>query len=110
MDGAAVIKAYHDLFQVERSFRMAKSDLQARAMFHGLRDSIEAHVTVVFAALAISRHLQDTTGVSIKKLVQTLRHLRTVTIELNGHTIAAAPKITPAAVEIPARLETTPGH
>jgi hypothetical protein len=42
-------------------------------VFHHQRDAIEAHLTVVFAALAVARHLQDTTGVTIKKLVQTLR-------------------------------------
>ena len=30
MDGQGVIDAYHDLYQVECSFRMAKSDLRAR--------------------------------------------------------------------------------
>ena len=80
MDGAAVIAAYHDLWQVEKSFRMAKSDLRARPIFHHERDAIEAHLTVVFAALAVSRHLQDATGVSIKKLVHTLRAVRSATI------------------------------
>ncbi len=58
MTGSAVIAAYHDLWQVEQSFRMAKTDLRARPIFHRLKDSIEAHLTVVFAALAISRHLK----------------------------------------------------
>jgi Transposase DDE domain len=66
MDGASVVAAYHELYQVERSFRMAKSDLAARPMFHRIRDSIEAHLTIVFAALAISREAQARTGVSIK--------------------------------------------
>ena len=66
MTGQAVINAYHDLWQVEKSFRMAKSDLRARPIFHHQRESIEAHLTIVFAALAVSRHLQDLTGVSIK--------------------------------------------
>ena len=34
MDGEQVVTAYHDLYQVERSFRMAKSDLAARPIFH----------------------------------------------------------------------------
>jgi hypothetical protein len=63
MPGAAVINVYHDLWQVEASFRTTKSDLRARPVFHRQRDAIEAHLTVVFAALAIARHLQDTTGV-----------------------------------------------
>jgi hypothetical protein len=47
-NGERVVAAYHDLYQVERSFRMAKSDLAARPIFHRLRDSIEAHLTIVF--------------------------------------------------------------
>ena len=38
MDGAAVIAAYHDLWQVEKSFRMSKSDLRACLIFHHRRD------------------------------------------------------------------------
>jgi ParB/RepB/Spo0J family partition protein len=45
MDGAAVIAAYHDLWRVEQSFRMTKSDLRARLVFHHQRDAIEAHLT-----------------------------------------------------------------
>lgn len=97
MGGAAVIAAYHDLWQVEKSFRMTKSDLRARPIFHHQRDSIEAHLTIVFAALAISRYLQDKTGVSIKKLVRTLRPLRSVTVEIAGHTFTAEPTTTAEA-------------
>jgi hypothetical protein len=74
---------------------MAKSDLRARPVVHHQRDSIEAHPTIVFAALSTSRHLQDTTSVSIKKLVRTLRPLRSVTIDIAGHTLTAEPTITP---------------
>lgn len=84
MSGAKVIEAYHDLWQVEASFRMTKSDLRARPVFHHQRDAIEAHLTVVFAALAITRHLTQNSGVSIKKIVTTLRNVRSATIEING--------------------------
>jgi transposase len=93
MDGPAVVAAYHELYQVERSFRMAKSDLAARPMFHRIRDSIEAHLTIVFAALAVSREAQTRTGVSIKKIVQALRPLRTATISLGNQQIIAPPRI-----------------
>jgi hypothetical protein len=39
-----VIGAYHQLFQTWKSFRMSKSDLQARPIYHRKRDSIEAHL------------------------------------------------------------------
>jgi hypothetical protein len=104
MDGAAVIGAYHDLWQVEKSFRMAKTDLRARPIFHHQRDSIEAHLTVVFAALAVSRHLQDQTGVSIKKLVNTLRTVRSATIQVNGQRLTLNPELPPTARELLAAL------
>jgi transposase len=93
LDGEQVVAAYHDLYQVERSFRMAKSDLAARPVFHRLRDSIEAHLTVVFAALAVSREAQARTGMSINKIVKTLQPLRTATITLGAEQIQVAPRV-----------------
>ena len=67
---------------------------------------------MVFAALAVSRHLQDTTGISIKKIVRTLRQLRTVQISIAGHHITAAPEIAGDARVILDRLPpiNAPGH
>lgn len=93
MPGSAIISAYHDLWKVEQSFRMTKSDLKARPVFHHRRDAIEAHLTVVFAALAITRHLTAATGVSIKKLVRTLQPLRSVRISIGPHELTAEPQI-----------------
>jgi len=85
-----VIASYHQLFQIEKSFRMAKSDLQARPIYHRKRDSIEAHLTIVFAALAVSRWIEHQTGWSIRKFVKTARRYRTVQIQAGTHTITAA--------------------
>jgi len=85
--------ARRDLYQVERSFRMTKSELAARPVFHRLRDSIEAHLTVVFVALAISREAQARTGLSIREIVKTLRPLRSATITLGRQQITADPRI-----------------
>jgi Transposase DDE domain len=85
-----VISSYHQLFQIERSFRMAKSDLQARPVYHRTRDSIEAHLTIVFAALAVSRWIEARTGWTIRKFVKTARRYRTVQIQAGTHVITAA--------------------
>jgi hypothetical protein len=69
---------------------MAKSDLAARPIYHRTRDSIEAHLTIVFAALAVSRWIEDTTGWSIRKFVKTVRRYRTIQIQAGDHTITAA--------------------
>ena len=72
---------------------MSKSDLAARPIYHHTRDSIEAHLTIVFAALAVSRWIENTTGWSIKKFVTTARRYRTITIQAGDHTITAADPI-----------------
>lgn len=105
LDGPGVVAAYHDLFQVEASFRMAKTDLRARPMFHHERDSIEAHLTIVFCALAIGRHLQNHTGYSIKRIVHALRPLRDVTISIDGHQLTAPTPPEDEAADILATLQ-----
>jgi hypothetical protein len=84
-----VLGAYHQLWQIEKSFRMSKSDLRARPIYHYKRDSIEAHLTIVMAALAVSRWLERVTGWSIKKLVQTLRHYRSIAVKTGDHILHA---------------------
>jgi transposase len=108
MDGTAVIDAYHDLWKVEASFRMTKSDLKARPIFHHTKDAIEAHLTIVLAALAVSRDLQERTGTSIKKIVQTLREARSATIEINRQRLTIDPELSPAALDLLHRLQN--GH
>jgi hypothetical protein len=72
-----VIGAYHNLYKIEKTFRMAKSDLAIRPVHHRLRESINAHLTIVFAAMAVSHWIETTTRWSIKKFVTTARRYRT---------------------------------
>lgn len=93
--GQQVIDYYHQLFQVEASFRMAKSDFKARPIFHRKRDSIEAHLTIVLTALAIGKSIELQTGMSIKQLVKTLRPIRSGTVDINGQEYIAEENIPP---------------
>jgi hypothetical protein len=84
-----VIGAYHRLYEIERSFRMSKHDLAARPIYHHKRESIDAHLTIVFAALAVGRLVEDRTGWSIRKFVRTARRYRTVQIRAGRHLLTA---------------------
>ena len=84
MPTGEVIASYHDLWHVEQSFRMSKTDLRARPMFHHTRDAIEAHLTIVLTALAVGREAQNRTGLALRNLVRRLRPLRSATIAING--------------------------
>jgi transposase len=98
-----VIAYYHQLFQVEATFRMAKSDLKARPIYHRKRDAIEAHLTIVLAALAISRKIEILTGVSIKQFVKLLRPIRSGIVTINEREILAEP-------EVPEQVKTVLKH
>lgn len=95
MSAPAVIAAYHDLWHVEASFRMSKTDLAARPMFARTRDAIEAHLTIVFAALAIARSIQARTGLALRRVIRQLRPLRSATIAINGTVQTFPPEIGP---------------
>jgi len=93
-----VIAYYHQLFQVEATFRMAKSDLKARPIYHRKRDAIEAHLTIVLAALAISRNIELQTELSIKQFVKLLRPIRSGIVTINENEILAEPEV-PSSVQ-----------
>lgn len=97
LDAAQVIGSYRQLLRIEKSFRMSKSDLKARPVYHRIKDSIDAHLTVVMAAMAVGHELETRTGLSLKRLVRTLKRYRTFELHLDGNTIHAA---TPLPAEI----------
>jgi hypothetical protein len=95
MPPSEVIESYHDLWHVEQSFRMSKTDLAARPMFARKRDAIEAHLTIVFTALAVAREAQNRSGLAIRNLVRQLRPLRSAAIAINGVVQTFPPAIRP---------------
>lgn len=94
-----IIAFYHQLWHVEKSFRMSKSDLRARPIFHHKHDSIEAHLTIVLAALAIGQLIESRTGMSIKRFIRLIRPIRSGTVIVNGKEYQAEAEI-PAEVKI----------
>jgi hypothetical protein len=105
-----VIGKYHDLWHVERSFRMSKTDLQARPMFHRTRDAIEAHLTIVFTALAVAHCIQERSGLAIANVIKQLRPLRSATIVINGAKQTFPPEIPEPQRKILTSLGVTPGY
>lgn len=66
LSDADVIARYHDLWHVESAFRMSKSDLAAWPIFLRHGDAVRAHVLTCFVALAVGRHIELTTGASLR--------------------------------------------
>ena len=60
-----VIGAYHQLWRIEEAFRMSRHDLQASPIYHRTRAPIEAHLSVVFAAMAVSHRIETARSPSV---------------------------------------------
>lgn len=103
-----IIASYHQLWHVEQAFRMSKSDLKARPIFHHKRGSIEAHLTIVLAALAIGTMIEYYTGISIKRFIRTLRPIRSGIVTINGAEYQAEAEISPEVKSLMRKLQA--GH
>ena len=70
---AEIIARYRNLWRVEKAFRISKSDLQMRPIFHFKESSIHAHLLVCFMALAVCKFIEIKTGRSIQMVVKMLK-------------------------------------
>lgn len=57
-DPLMIIKNYKNLWYIERAFRMSKTDLRIRPIYHRLRHRIEAHICLSFVAYTIYKELE----------------------------------------------------
>ena len=53
-----IVEHYGHLWQIEKAFRISKTDLRVRPIFHYKRRRIEAHLTIAFVAYAIWKELE----------------------------------------------------
>lgn len=70
-----IIDHYHGLWHVEQAFRIAKSDLQMRPIYHFKKEAIETHVLICFMALAVCKYMEIKTGKSTKKIVELFKNV-----------------------------------
>src|SRR6185312_2842455 len=54
----AVMEYYRQLWQIEKTFRITKTDLRIRPIYHFRRRRIEAHICIAFAACKLYKELE----------------------------------------------------
>lgn len=74
-DNQTIIERYHELYKIEQAFRMSKSDLETRPIFHFKEQPIKLHLLTCFMALVISKHIELKTGVSIRKFIDEVKKI-----------------------------------
>lgn len=70
-----IINFYHNLVKIEHAFRIAKSDLEARPIYHHKEESIKNHILICFLALAISVYLELKNRRSIESIIEELKSI-----------------------------------
>nr|AGS53614.1 mobile element protein [uncultured bacterium contig00074] len=84
-----VIEMYRGLWRIEESFRVTKSDLEARPVYLSRQDRINAHFLVCFVALLIARLLQKRLGggFSIASIAESLSRASCSKLEENWYVL-----------------------
>jgi transposase len=70
-----IINRYHELYKIEQAFRVSKSDLQTRPIFHFKEEPIKLHVLICFMALAISKHIEIKSSMSIRAFLDNCKNI-----------------------------------
>lgn len=81
-----VVAIYHGLWKIEESFRVMKSDLEARPIYVWTEDSIRGHFVICYLALVIQRYLeyqlsQQGVELSTERIQNALRSAQVTVIE-----------------------------
>jgi transposase len=82
-----VIENYKNLWYIEKAFRMSKTDLRIRPIYHRLRHRIEAHICISFTAYCIYKELervlyQEKSNLSLKKSADLTHNMYQITYTL----------------------------
>jgi len=84
---AEVLENYKNLWHIEKAFRMSKTDLRIRPIYHRLRDRIEAHICIAFTAYCVYKELervlyQEKSKLSLKKAAELTHNMYQITYTL----------------------------
>jgi transposase len=82
-----VIENYNNLWQIEKAFRMSKTDLRIRPIYHRLKRRIEAHICIAFSAYCILKELERIlykakSTLSVKKAAEITHNMYQITYTL----------------------------
>lgn len=86
-DPKIIWKMYMQLNQAESSFRIEKSNLQVRPVFHQRKERVQAHIFVCFLVLCLWRTLEQITqgkgmGNCVRKLLNEMAEIRSMDVIL----------------------------
>jgi transposase len=104
-----VVSRYKSLADIERGFRVLKSDLDIAPVFHRLPDRIRAHALICFLALVLYRVMRmrlkaNGNSHSPKTALELLRRLQKHRVQIGAQRLTGVGKTTPPQMELFAAL------
>lgn len=101
-----IIKQYHNLWHVEKSFRMAKSDLRTRPIYHFKNKAIQSHILICFMALAIGTYMELSTKKSLQKILKLAKEAVEMKIKdkITGDIVIIQPELSTELQELLGKL------
>lgn len=83
----AIIESYSNLWHIEKAFRMSKTDLRIRPIYHRLKRRIEAHICISFTAYCIYKELErilykEKSNLSLEKAKEHTHNMYEITYTL----------------------------
>jgi len=86
-----VIDSYNNLWKIEKAFRISKTDLKIRPIYHRIRERIEAHICISFVSYVLYKDLERVlsryTDISIKKAIKQIKRMQEIMVKLPGNRI-----------------------
>lgn len=102
LSGQEVIDNYNNLWHIEKAFRISKTDLKIRPIYHRLKERIEAHICISFVSYLLFKELdrvlsQSKTSISINEAIKQINKMYGITIKHpNGYNQQTMLKHNPA--------------
>jgi len=80
-----ILENYKHLWQIEKAFRVAKSELKIRPIFHFKRERIEAHICLNFVAYKVYKELErilkiKKSTLSPEKVIQIIQNISEISV------------------------------
>ena len=87
LSGSQIIENYANLWHIEKAFRMSKTDLRIRPIYHHLQRRIEAHICISFTAYSIYKELErilhkEKSNISVEKAKELTQNMYEITYTL----------------------------
>jgi transposase len=86
-----VIESYNNLWKIEKAFRISKTDLKIRPVYHRIRERIEAHICISFVSYVLYKDLERVlsrySSISMKKAIKQINRMQEIMVNLPGNRI-----------------------